>query len=142
MWNYWFSIVFRWDVHEFEPGRDFYNWTKRCESAGDQFNPFGVGAGRQYERHCNPENPLRCAAGDLTGKGSRIAISAKKENTRGIRNKIFYTEVQLPLSGPDKILGKVNCFIFRSFLINQKSRNKLIYQWIKKNKHLYYILIF
>ncbi|GFS58478.1 putative RNA-directed DNA polymerase from transposon X-element, partial [Nephila pilipes] len=95
-----------WDVHDFEPGRDFYNWTKRCESTGDQFNPFGVGAGRQYERHCNPENPLRCAAGDLTGKGSRINISAKKSNDKKIRNKVFYTDVQLPLSGPDKILGK------------------------------------
>lgn len=96
----------RWDVHDFEPGRDFYNWTKRCESTGDQFNPFGVGAGRQYEKNCNPENPLRCAAGDLTGKGTRVNVAAKKDNSRGIRNKIFYTDVQLPLSGPDKILGK------------------------------------
>ncbi|CAL1273465.1 unnamed protein product [Larinioides sclopetarius] len=96
----------RWDVHEFEPGRDFYNWTKRCESTGAQYNPFGVGAGRQYEKHCNPENPLRCAAGDLSGKGSRLNIAAKQTNDRNIRNKVFYTDVQLPLSGPDKIVGK------------------------------------
>ncbi|XP_054706737.1 uncharacterized protein LOC129216544 [Uloborus diversus] len=96
----------RWDVHDFEPGRDFYNWTKRCESTGGQFNPFGVGAGRQYDRHCNAENPLRCAAGDLTGKGQRIHVAATKMNPRAIKNKIFYTDVQLPLSGPDKIPGK------------------------------------
>lgn len=100
------TLDHKWGVNEFEPGRDFYNWTKRCESTGDKFNPFGVGAGRQYERHCNAENPLRCAAGDLSGKGAKIAISAKKENIKGIKNKIFYTDVQLPLSGPDKILGK------------------------------------
>ncbi|XP_042912063.1 uncharacterized protein [Parasteatoda tepidariorum] len=100
------TMEHRWDVHDFEPGRDFYNWTKRCESTGDQFNPFSVGAGRQYERYCNLDNPLRCAAGDLTGKGSRINISAKKANQRETRNKVFYTDVQLPLSGPDKIVGK------------------------------------
>ncbi|GIY38582.1 putative RNA-directed DNA polymerase from transposon X-element [Caerostris darwini] len=36
------TMEHRWDVHDFEPGRDFYNWTKRCESTGDQFNPFGL----------------------------------------------------------------------------------------------------
>lgn len=94
----------RWDVHEREPGRDFYNWTKRCESAGAQYNPHGVGAGRQYDRHCNPLNPFRCAAGDLTGKYKRLSIAAKKGN--GFKNKIFYTDVHLPLTGPSKILGK------------------------------------
>ncbi|KAG8188407.1 hypothetical protein JTE90_007983 [Oedothorax gibbosus] len=96
----------RWEVHEFEPGRDFYNWTKRCESCGSQFNPFSVGAGRQYEKNCNPDNPLRCAAGDLSGKSSRISIASKKDNLKGLKNKIFYTDIQLPLSGPDKIVGK------------------------------------
>ena len=32
----------RWGVHLDPPGRDFYNWTMRCVSAGARFNPFKV----------------------------------------------------------------------------------------------------
>ncbi|MPD02591.1 Superoxide dismutase [Cu-Zn], chloroplastic [Portunus trituberculatus] len=32
----------RWHVHLHPPGRDFYNWTKRCVSAGPRYNPFKV----------------------------------------------------------------------------------------------------
>ncbi|UYV71581.1 hypothetical protein LAZ67_8003737 [Cordylochernes scorpioides] len=93
----------RFDVHVNEPGRDFYNWTRRCESAGGDYNPFFVGLGRQYDKYCMPDNPLRCRMGDLTGKFRRIAVA----NSRGaIRNKFFYTDTNLPLSGHHKILGK------------------------------------
>lgn len=32
----------RWMIHEFPPGRDFYNWSGRCLSAGKTYNPFKV----------------------------------------------------------------------------------------------------
>jgi Cu/Zn superoxide dismutase len=32
----------RWAVHDDMPGRDYYNWTGRCLSAGDTFNPYQV----------------------------------------------------------------------------------------------------
>lgn len=32
----------RWHVHDDIPGRDFYNWTMRCVSAGPHYNPHKV----------------------------------------------------------------------------------------------------
>lgn len=32
----------RWHVHDNVPGRDFYNWTMRCVSAGGHYNPYKV----------------------------------------------------------------------------------------------------
>lgn len=32
----------RWAIHELPPGKDFYNWTARCLSAGHIFNPYKV----------------------------------------------------------------------------------------------------
>lgn len=32
----------RWAIHHHPPGKDFYNWTARCLSAGDVYNPYKV----------------------------------------------------------------------------------------------------
>lgn len=37
------SVNHRWAIHEFPPGKDYYNWTGRCLSAGAVFNPYKVG---------------------------------------------------------------------------------------------------
>lgn len=92
----------RWDIHEDVPGRDFYNWTKRCESVGGDYNPYEAGRGRQYERQCNAENSLRCEVGDLTSKNGRISVAARKGT---LKNKFFFTDTHLPLSGPYTIIG-------------------------------------
>lgn len=94
----------RWDVHENEVGRDFYNWTKRCESAGKNYNPHFVGTKKSYERICHPDNPLRCEMGDLTSKHGRISITATRDSLG--RNQVFYTDVLLPLEGPNSIIGR------------------------------------
>lgn len=36
------SIDHRWAIHHHPPGKDFYNWTARCLSAGDIYNPYKV----------------------------------------------------------------------------------------------------
>lgn len=36
------SAEHRWAIHEFPPGKDFYNWTGRCLSAGGIYNPYKV----------------------------------------------------------------------------------------------------
>ncbi|XP_023224241.1 uncharacterized protein LOC111625338 [Centruroides sculpturatus] len=92
----------RWDIHESEAGRDFYNWSKRCESAGKDYNPHFVGT-KKYER-CNQDNPLRCKLGDLTGKHGRIKITATRDSLG--TNQIFYTDVLLPLEGIHSIIGR------------------------------------
>ncbi|XP_022670740.1 uncharacterized protein LOC111254308 [Varroa destructor] len=94
----------RFDIHLDPPGRDFYNWTKRCESAGKDYNPFDVGVRKQREKVCHPGNALRCAVGDLTSKaGIRISVAAKRG---AILNKFYYTDVNLPLSGPHSVLHR------------------------------------
>lgn len=32
----------RWAIHDLPPGKDFYNWTARCMSAGGVYNPYKV----------------------------------------------------------------------------------------------------
>lgn len=36
------SVDHRWAIHHHPPGIDFYNWTARCVSAGDIYNPYKV----------------------------------------------------------------------------------------------------
>lgn len=36
------SAEHRWAIHENPPGKDFYNWTARCLSAGSIYNPYKV----------------------------------------------------------------------------------------------------
>lgn len=36
------SMDHRWALHDKAPGKDFYNWTARCISAGPIFNPHKV----------------------------------------------------------------------------------------------------
>lgn len=93
-----------WNIHGGVAGADFYNWTKRCASAGEQFNPFEVGDEMGKTAKCSIDNPLRCPIGDLTSKsGKMLSISSY----RGSRNvKLFYTDTILPLSGPASIIGR------------------------------------
>ncbi len=32
----------QWQVHVDQPGKDYFNWTGRCLSAGRQYNPYKV----------------------------------------------------------------------------------------------------
>lgn len=36
------SVNHRWAIHHHPPGKDFYNWTARCLSTGDVYNPYKV----------------------------------------------------------------------------------------------------
>lgn len=93
-----------WNIFSLPPGRDFYNWSRRCISAGDQFNPFEVGDDMSNKNpKCSPDNAIRCAVGDLTSKSRRISISAFHGSKQA---KIFYQDILLPLSGPHSVIGK------------------------------------
>jgi hypothetical protein len=94
-----------WHVHVNEHGKDFYNWSKRCESAGEHFNPFNVGLGRTYNNLCNNENHFRCEVGDLTSKSKKLTIAAYKGS---VDNKLFYTDTLLPLSGPNWVSHEID----------------------------------
>lgn len=93
-----------WNIFSLTPGRDFYNWSRRCNSVGDEFNPFEVGDEMSNKNpKCSADNAIRCAVGDLTSKSRRISISA----FRGSRQvKVFYQDILLPLSGPHSVVGR------------------------------------
>lgn len=92
-----------WTVHENAPGLDSFNWSRRCLSTGDLFNPFNAAVETSKSSKCSADNPLRCAVGDLTSKSKRINISAY---TGSSANKLFYRDLLLPLSGSQSIVGR------------------------------------
>lgn len=56
----------RWAVHEQPPGKDYYNWTGRCLSAGKMFDPAGLDLDTRHpDTYCRPGLAL-CRIGDLT----------------------------------------------------------------------------
>lgn len=92
-----------WTLHQNAPGLDSFNWSRRCHSVGDMFNPFNAAIETSKTSKCSPDNPLRCALGDLTSKSKRINISAFRGSSL---NKIFYRDLLLPLSGQYSIVGR------------------------------------
>ena len=93
-----------WHVHVDVPGKDYFNWTGRCLSAGRHYNPYGVSTEDNLYNDCRNEHiPLKCELGDLANKHKGLAVTGKK---RAIKNsRKFFTDVNLPLSGPDSIIG-------------------------------------
>uniref|UniRef100_T1J9S4 Uncharacterized protein n=1 Tax=Strigamia maritima TaxID=126957 RepID=T1J9S4_STRMM len=84
-------------------GRDFLNWTKRCESAGNIYNPTSVNLVSKSQTNCGG-NTFRCALGDLSRKAGRLKIGARRSSLPLTR--LFHVDVHLPLSGPNSIIGR------------------------------------
>ncbi|XP_074600091.1 superoxide dismutase family protein Rsod [Brevipalpus obovatus] len=98
------TVDHKWEIHEKFPGLDFYNWSSRCVSTGDVFNPHKIGSTRNYAKECSFQNPLRCVIGDLTAKSNhQLSIAGHRGSTLV---KFFYTDPTLPLSGSTSIMGR------------------------------------
>lgn len=95
----------RWGVHSEPHGQDFYNWTARCVSAKDIFNPYKVyfDKDKQDER-CNPSTPTLCRMGDLSNRFGTLSIAGRKAER--VRSRFMFVDQQLPLSGHHNIMGK------------------------------------
>lgn len=93
----------RWYVNQHVPGRDFYNWTMRCVSAGPHYNPYKVSLAEKVYRDCNTDNAERCEVGDLQTRHGTLKVSG---TVRGVaQTQRLMTDTNLPLSGPKSILG-------------------------------------
>lgn len=105
-----------WALHLRPAMADFYNWSERCASVGEIYDPLGTlvtGASNSTthtdpnNRHCQQVNlinePLRCRTGDLTLKSGQ-KISLPTAPTR--RTRTFYTDLYLPLSQANSIVGR------------------------------------
>nr|CAB3260413.1 uncharacterized protein LOC100175270 [Phallusia mammillata] len=84
-------------VHVYPVGED-------CASAGPHYNPSSVFTDGSYSTECSSSNPLRCELGDLSGKLSQIDISSTLVNSNDA--KFFFTDSNLPLSGPHNVIGR------------------------------------
>ncbi|KAJ8686259.1 hypothetical protein QAD02_022053, partial [Eretmocerus hayati] len=98
------SFDHRWMVHDNPPGKDFYNWTGRCLSAGDPFNPYKIDWNSSRDQECSGNDLLYCRIGDLMRHGT-LNIAGRKINGSELTRKLF-TDPALPLSGPVNIIGK------------------------------------
>ncbi len=92
----------RWQVHVEQPGRDYFNWTGRCLSTGEQYNPYAVGI-ENYNDCLNEHKPFRCQLGDLANKLGTIEVSGRKMDI--LKTMRYFTDSNLPLSGPTSIIG-------------------------------------
>lgn len=98
-----------WMLHSSPAMADFYNWSQRCQSTNDVFDPLQASVGIPndvYNRQCQSSisgEPLRCRLGDLVLKsGMKLTLS----NDYKQKARSFYTDMFLPLSGPNSIIGR------------------------------------
>lgn len=96
------TLNHNWHVHASPMGNDMLNDTQRCQSVGPHYNPYSVQLSGNYTTECNPDNPFRCELGDLSGKHGKLNI----RTDLGGMQRYFFTDMQLPLSGPQSIVGK------------------------------------
>lgn len=96
------SFNHRWAIHENPPGIDFYNWTSRCLTAGQIYNPFNL---KSKTEDCKELSPELCRLGDLGNRLGLLSIAGAKVNATKISRKMF-VEKQVPLSGRYSVMGK------------------------------------
>ncbi|XP_022094455.1 uncharacterized protein LOC110981293 isoform X2 [Acanthaster planci] len=82
--------TFYWNFRPVEPEDD------ACTGSSSIFNPHKVSVNRDYGSQCDAKTQLRCAVGDMTGKHGNVSSIVKRT---------VYTDVNLPLSGQDSVLG-------------------------------------
>ena len=91
-----------WHIHQLQMGDDMMAASGRCSSVGPHYNPYNVSLIGDYNTACNSQNQFRCELGDLVGKHVQLNV----RSSSGGAQKYFFTDMQLPLTGPQSILGR------------------------------------
>lgn len=100
------SAGHRWAIHEFPPGKDFYDWQNRCLSSGAVYNPHKVDFDNSSSTSgCNLDAIGLCRLGDLSTRLGPIEIAGKIINSDEI-SRTMWTDSFLPLTGEFSVLGK------------------------------------
>lgn len=95
----------RWAVHSQPPGKDFYNWTARCQSTKDVFNPYKVQFDKKTpDKMCTTSTRELCRMGDLSNRFGSLNIAGRKGER--VLSRTMFVDQNLPLSGHNHILGK------------------------------------
>ncbi|KAJ9574059.1 hypothetical protein L9F63_008585 [Diploptera punctata] len=96
----------RWAIHVSPEGKDYYNWTGRCLSTGDVFNPYKASSdAKEEDTRCSAHRPGYCRLGDLTARHGTLNIAGSKRNVERLTRRVF-TDSLLPLSGSASIMGR------------------------------------
>ncbi|KAA0202127.1 Superoxide dismutase (Cu-Zn)-like protein [Hyalella azteca] len=90
-------------IHKDPPGRDFYNWTGRCVSAGPRFNPYHVSVAAKAYEDCGPDMAEKCELGDLVGRNGPLQLAGTIQ--RADVSRLVLTDTNLPLQGRFSIIG-------------------------------------
>ncbi|XP_046653346.1 uncharacterized protein LOC124344000 [Daphnia pulicaria] len=90
------------EIHTNLPGVDFHDWQLRCQSTGSIYNPFKIN--EKNARDCNTDTQRRCIVGDLTMKHGRLVVAGLASEVKTTQR--LFTDVNLPLSGPQSIIGR------------------------------------
>ncbi|XP_012281553.1 uncharacterized protein LOC105700357 [Orussus abietinus] len=98
------SAGHRWMIHDDPPGKDYYNWTGRCLSAGGPYDPYKVNLDPDHPERCTSEEVTLCRLGDLSRHGT-LEIAGTKLRGPQVSRRLF-TDSMLPLAGSSSILGK------------------------------------
>lgn len=96
------SYDHRWGIHENPPGRDFYNWTGRCLSAGATYNPYHLDT---KSTDCKETQSELCRLGDLGSRLGLLTIAGSKFNSSRLSRKMFIDD-NVPLIGRTSVIGK------------------------------------
>lgn len=96
------SYDHRWGIHENPPGKDFYNWTGRCLSAGAAFNPHHLDT---KPTDCKESQAELCRMGDLGSRLGLLTIAGSKYNASRLSRRMFIDD-NVPLIGRTSVIGK------------------------------------
>lgn len=98
----------RWAVTDKITGKDFYNWTARCVSAGPVYNPYKVdnqSTPASSNSWCSMNTVGLCHVGDLSTRHGSLKVAGKISESDRV-SRILITDGALPLSGYHKIIGR------------------------------------
>ncbi|XP_032523297.2 uncharacterized protein LOC116774686 isoform X1 [Danaus plexippus] len=96
----------RWALHSEPPGKDYYNWTGRCLSAGSLFDPYGIDVdSRHPEYYCRRGLEGLCRLGDLTTRHGTLSVAGKKSASSALTRRLF-SDPLLSLHGRRSVLRR------------------------------------
>nr|XP_018907893.1 PREDICTED: uncharacterized protein LOC109037571 [Bemisia tabaci] len=94
-----------WQIHENPPGKDFYNWTARCVSAGKLFDPHKISMFNKKSFCAAGDDRKYCSVGSISTRLGTISIAGHKARSLDISRTLFSDE-NLPLTGHGSIIGR------------------------------------